>query len=343
MADGNGASRREVIQLAAGGGGGLVLGFSLAGKGEAAASAARLNAYVTVQPDGWVEVVSKNPEIGQGVKTSMPMLIAEELDADWSKVRTVQADSDPSLYGRQFAGGSMSTPLHWDELRRVGATGRALLIAAAAKSWGVDPATCSTEPGRVVHAASGRSAGYGSLASAAAALPAPDPRSLKLKDPKAFRIIGQPIAQVDTPSIVTGKPLFGIDVVVPGMLFATFEKAPVFGSAVEAADLDAARAVKGVRKAFKVEGAGGAEALSPGVAFQLGSCSPVRWWCWGLSWFWLKLRDLRLEHGSHRCLPDPDSEEQRRCCNLVAVFAAPCNRRKPSPHRVAPFGGAWHA
>ena len=273
MADGNGASRREVIQLAAGGGGGLVLGFSLAGKGEAAASAARLNAYVTVQPDGWVEVVSKNPEIGQGVKTSMPMLIAEELDADWSKVRTVQADSDPSLYGRQFAGGSMSTPLHWDELRRVGATGRALLIAAAAKSWGVDPATCSTEPGRVVHAASGRSAGYGSLASAAAALPAPDPRSLKLKDPKAFRIIGQPIAQVDTPSIVTGKPLFGIDVVVPGMLFATFEKAPVFGAGVETADLDAARAVKGVRKAFRVEGAGGTEALSPGVAVVADT-----WW-----------------------------------------------------------------
>ena len=273
MADGNGASRREVIQLAAGGGGGLVLGFSLVGKGEAASSAARLNTYVTVQPDGWVEVVSKNPEIGQGVKTSMPMLIAEELDADWSKVRTVQADSDPGLYGRQFAGGSMSTPLHWDELRRVGATGRALLIAAAAKSWGVDPATCSTEPGRVVHAASGRSAGYGSLASAAAALPAPDPRSLKLKDPKDFRIIGQPMAQVDTPSIVTGKPLFGIDVVVPGMLFATFEKAPVFGAGVEAADLDAARAVKGVRKAFRVEGAGGTEALSPGVAVVADT-----WW-----------------------------------------------------------------
>lgn len=273
MAYGNGASRREVIQLAAGGGGGLVLGFSLASKGEAAASAARLSAYVTVQPDGWVEVVCKNPEIGQGVKTSMPMMIAEELDADWSKVRTVQADSDPGLYGRQFAGGSMSTPLHWDELRRVGATGRALLIAAAAKSWGVDPATCSTEPGRVVHKASGRSASYGSLAAAASTLPAPDPRSLKLKDPKDFRIIGRPMAQVDTPSIVTGKPLFGIDVVVPGMLFATFEKAPVFGAGVEAVDLDAARAVKGVRKAFKVEGAGAPDALSPGVAVVADT-----WW-----------------------------------------------------------------
>jgi len=233
MADGaqTGASRREVIQLAAGGGGGLVLGFTLAGKGEAAPAApARLNTYVSIRPDGWVEVVSKNPEIGQGVKTSMPMMIAEELDADWSKVRTVQADSDPTLYGRQFAGGSMSTPLHWDELRRVGATARALLIAAAAKSWGVDPATCSTEPGKVVHKASGRSAGYGALATAAAALPAPEPRSIKLKDPKDFRIIGRPMAQVDTPAIVTGKPLFGIDVVLPGMLFATYEKAPVFGA-----------------------------------------------------------------------------------------------------------------
>ncbi len=276
MADGaqTGASRREVIQLAAGGGGGLVLGFTLAGKGEAAPAApARLNTYVSIRPDGWVEVVSKNPEIGQGVKTSMPMMIAEELDADWSKVRTVQADSDPTLYGRQFAGGSMSTPLHWDELRRVGATARALLIAAAAKSWGVDPATCSTEPGKVVHKASGRSAGYGALATAAAALPAPEPRSIKLKDPKDFRIIGRPMAQVDTPAIVTGKPLFGIDVVLPGMLFATYEKAPVFGAGVDSADLDAARAVKGVRKAFIVQGANAPDGLSPGVAVVADS-----WW-----------------------------------------------------------------
>lgn len=276
MADGaqTGASRREVIQLAAGGGGGLVLGFTLAGKGEAAPAApARLNTYVSIRPDGWVEVVSKNPEIGQGVKTSMPMMIAEELDADWSKVRTLQADSDPTLYGRQFAGGSMSTPLHWDELRRVGATARALLIAAAAKSWGVDPATCATEPGKVVHKASGRSAGYGALATAAAALPAPEPRSIKLKDPKDFRIIGRPMAQVDTPAIVTGKPLFGIDVVLPGMLFATYEKAPVFGAGVDSADLDAARAVKGVRKAFIVQGANAPDGLSPGVAVVADS-----WW-----------------------------------------------------------------
>ena len=276
MADGaqTGASRREVIQLAAGGGGGLVLGFTLAGKGEAAPAApARLNTYVSIRPDGWVEVVSKNPEIGQGVKTSMPMMIAEELDADWSKVRTLQADSDPTLYGRQVAGGSMSTPLHWDELRRVGATARALLISAAAKSWGVDPATCATEPGKVVHKASGRSAGYGALATAAAALPAPEPRSIKLKDPKDFRIIGRPMAQVDTPAIVTGKPLFGIDVVLPGMLFATYEKAPVFGAGVDSADLDAARAVKGVRKAFIVQGANAPDGLSPGVAVVADS-----WW-----------------------------------------------------------------
>lgn len=276
MADGaqTGASRREVIQLAAGGGGGLVLGFTLAGKGEAAPAApTRLNTYVSIRPDGWVEVVSKNPEIGQGVKTSMPMMIAEELDADWSKVRTIQADSDPTLYGRQFAGGSMSTPLHWDELRRVGATARALLIAAAAKSWGVDPATCATEPGKVVHKASGRSAGYGALATAAAALPAPEPRSIKLKDPKDFRIIGRPMAQVDTPAIVTGKPLFGIDVVLPGMLFATYEKAPVFGAGVDTADLDAARAVKGVRKAFIVRGTNAPDGLSPGVAVVADS-----WW-----------------------------------------------------------------
>ncbi len=275
MADGSqtGASRRDVIQLAAGGGG-LMLGFALTGKGEAAPTGpAKLNTYVTVRPDGWVEVVSKNPEVGQGVKTSMPMIIAEELDADWDKVRTLQAVSDPAQFGRQFAGGSLSIPLHWDELRRVGATARALLIAAAAKSWGVDASTCATEPGRVVHKASGRSADYGSLAAAAATLPPPDPQTLKLKAPSDYRIIGRFIPQVDTPAIVSGKPLFGIDIVLPGMLFATFEKAPVFGAGVESADLDAARAMKGVRKAFVVEGSGGLEALAPGVAVVADS-----WW-----------------------------------------------------------------
>lgn len=263
------ASRRTVLRAGAAAGG-LSLSFALEAE---AAEGATLSGYVAIAPDGVITIMAKNPEIGQGIKTMLPMLIAEELDADWKDVRIQQADNDPVRFGRQFAGGSTATPTHWEPLRQVGAAGRAMLIAAAAKRWGVAPADCSTEPGRVRHAASGRTLGYGALAAEAAAMPAPDPKTLTMKDPTAYRIIGKPMAQVDTPSIVTGKPLFGIDVQVPGMLFATFEKAPVFGAKVAAADLDAARAVKGVRQAFVVEGGTALDGLMPGVAVLADS-----WW-----------------------------------------------------------------
>ncbi|HEX5380260.1 MAG TPA: xanthine dehydrogenase family protein molybdopterin-binding subunit, partial [Phenylobacterium sp.] len=255
--------------------GGFMLSFTLAGATKAAggATAAQLNAYVTIAPDGLVTIVAKNPEIGQGVKTSLPMMIAEELDVDWSQVRTRQADGDPATYGRQFAGGSAATPLHWDQLRQVGATARAMLVAAAAKDWGVPASECTTASGVVSHRASGRKATYGSLAAKAATMAQPDPKTLTLKDPKTYRIVGSFQAQVDTPAIVAGKPLFGIDVVVPGMLYATFEKAPVFGAGVAGCDLAAARAVKGVRKAFVVDGRTALDGLLPGVAVVADS-----WW-----------------------------------------------------------------
>lgn len=264
-------SRRAV--LAGGGAGGLILAFSFAGKGAAADGLAKLNAYVQIAPDGIVTIVSKNPEIGQGIKTSLPMLIAEELDVDWANVRTVQAGNDPVAYGRQFAGGSMATPLHWDQLRQVGAAGRAMLIAAAAADWGVEVGSLTTEPGVVVHAASGRRAPYGSLAAKAATQTAPELSSLKLKDASAYRIIGQPIPQVDTAAIVTGQPLFGIDMRLPGMLYAAYAKAPVFAAKVASVDLSAAQGVKGVRKAFVVEGGTELDGLLPGVAVVADS-----WW-----------------------------------------------------------------
>jgi isoquinoline 1-oxidoreductase beta subunit len=201
------------------------------------------------------------------------MLIAEELDADWADVRIEQADSLPQVYGRQVAGGSMATPLHWDELRRVGAAARAMLIAAAARSWSCPPAECATTPGKVVHTPSGRTLGYGALAPLCADIPVPDPASLPLKDPAAYRIVGKPQPQYDTPRIVTGAPLFGIDVRLPGMLFATYEKAPVFGAKVASADLAAAQQVKGVRRAFVVEGGTALDGLMPGVAVVADS-----WW-----------------------------------------------------------------
>ncbi|WP_421936565.1 molybdopterin cofactor-binding domain-containing protein [Phenylobacterium sp.] len=247
------ANRRQVLVSVSAGG--LTLGFSLAGKAQAQDDAVRpLNAYVSVAPNGIVTITAKNPEVGQGIKTMLPMLIAEELDVAWEDVRIVQADNDPKAFGRQFAGGSMATPLHWDELRRVGAVARAMLIQAAATAWNCGPADCVTAPGEVIHKPSGKKRSYGSLALACASVTPPDPKSLTLKDPKTYRIIGKPMAQYDVEKIVTGQPLFGIDQVRPGMLYASIVKAPVFGAKVASADVEAAKAVKGVKKVIVIDG-----------------------------------------------------------------------------------------
>src|SRR5947209_12822750 len=146
-----GASRRDFIKASASAAG-LTLAFSIAPKaGAAEAGVKPLNAFVHVAPDGIVTIMAKNPEIGQGIKTSLPMIIAEELDVPWEMVRIEQADNDPKVYGRQFAGGSMATPLHWDDHRRVGAVARAMLIQAAALAWNCPAGECSTEKGMVVH------------------------------------------------------------------------------------------------------------------------------------------------------------------------------------------------
>ena len=268
-----GASRRDLLKASVVGGG-LVLSFSIAPKaGAAEAGAQALNAYVRIAPNGLVTIMAKNPEIGQGVKTSLPMMIAEELDVLWENVRIEQADNDPKLFTRQFAGGSLATPMNYDDLRKVGAVARAMLVNAAATAWNCPSGECKTADGHVIHVSTGRKATYGSLAGQCAGVAAPDPKTVPLKDPKNYKIIGHAKPQYDTKKIVTGQPLFGIDVRVPGMLYATYEKAPVYGAKVATADLAAARAVKGVRKVFIVEGGTQLDGLLPGVAVVADS-----WW-----------------------------------------------------------------
>ena len=264
-------TKRDVLKggLAAG----LTLFFALPPKAEAQGAAGPLTAFVRIAPDGIVTIAAKNPEIGQGVSTMLPMLIAEELDVEWDDVRVVQAINDPTAFGTQTTGGSMAATLNWEELRRVGAAARSMLMQAAALAWGVPEAECVTRAGACIHRVSGRTADYGALATRAAGLPIPDLKALTLKDPKDYRIIGKPTVQYDAPRIARGEPLFGIDVRLPGMLFATYQKAPVFGAKVASANLAAAQAVPGVRKAFVVEGTSQIDGLLPGVAVVADS-----WW-----------------------------------------------------------------
>jgi isoquinoline 1-oxidoreductase beta subunit len=252
-------NRRSFLKVSAAGGGGLLLGLYIQpkaqaqGRGGPAPAPPDPHVYIKISRDNSVTIMAKNPEVGQGVKTMLPMLIAEELDVDWKNVKIEQTDFDDTKYATQFAGGSLATPQNWVPMRQVGAAGRALLVKAAAQTWNVPESECSTSAGKVMHAASGRSATYGELADAAWSMPMPDLKTLKFKNPKDYTIIGKPQRQRELPNIVTGKPIFGIDVTLPNMLFAVYQKCPVFGGKVVSANLDEIKNLPGVRQAFVVE------------------------------------------------------------------------------------------
>ncbi|MEO5818638.1 MAG: molybdopterin cofactor-binding domain-containing protein [Gemmatimonadaceae bacterium] len=272
-------TRRDFLRVSAIAGGGILLASYLEplnaaeSLGTFSAANATLNAFIRITPDGIITITAKNPEVGQGVKTMLPMLIAEELDVEWKNVRIEQAPLDTKNFQGQVAGGSTATPANWLPMRRVGAAGRAMLVAAAAQTWGVPVAECETAKGVVRHAASNRSMSYGDLATTAASVAAPDLTTIPLKDPKTFTIIGRPTRGVDTRAVVTGVPMYGIDVTMPGMLYATFVKCPVFAGKVKSANVDALQKMPGVRHAFIVEGGTALAGLLPGVAIVADS-----WW-----------------------------------------------------------------
>jgi isoquinoline 1-oxidoreductase beta subunit len=271
--------RRQFLRVSALAGGGMLLGTWVDWRSDGVVHAqaphadGALNAFIRITPDSAITIIAQNPEIGQGVKTMLPMIVADELDVAWDRVHVEQAPLDTTLYTRQSAGGSTATPNHWMSMRRVGAAGRAMLIAAAARTWGVPASELTTDAGVVHHRSSGRSATYGELATLAATMPAPDLESVPLKDPAEFDIIGTDVPGVDTHAIVTGQPLFGIDFTLPGMRYAVFEKCPVFGGKVASANLDEVRGAPGVTHAFVIEGGDALNGLLAGVAIVAES-----WW-----------------------------------------------------------------
>jgi len=252
-------NRRSFLQVSAAAGGGLLVGACLPSwTGTDLVSAAgsfEPNVWIKVNTDDTVRIMLTMLEMGQGVMTSMPMLVAEELDFDWSRIKTEWAGADPkygnpNFGGQQLTAGSNSVRGMWKVLRESGATARVMLVQAAAQTWGVPENSCTTDKGEVIHQASGRRLKYGALVDKAAALPVPS--GVTLKDPKNFKVLGNSLARLDVPEKVNGSAVFGIDVKLPGLLTAKVVRCPVFGGKVARFNADKAKAVPGVKNVVQI-------------------------------------------------------------------------------------------
>ena len=262
-------SRRSFLKGAAALGGSFALGLildpfkphpfygSFIGSAEAAEGVAPApgslspNVFVSIDNTGTVTIIAHRSEMGQGVRTSVPMILADELEADWSRVKIEQAVGD-KIYGNQYTDGSRSVRHNYERMREFGAVTRTMLVQAAAQQWGVPASECKAQNHKVIHVPSGKSLDYGQLVDTAAALPVPTAKSVTLKDPKDFRYIGKPISSVDFPNMMVGKAIYGIDVKMPGMMYAVVEHCPVTYGKVKSFDPSEALKVPGVKKVVEI-------------------------------------------------------------------------------------------
>ncbi|EON79107.1 Isoquinoline 1-oxidoreductase beta subunit [Lunatimonas lonarensis] len=254
-------ARRDFLKLGALAGGGLMLGVTFQCSTKDGAQVFSPNAYLSIDADGTVTIIAHRSEMGQGIRTSLPMIVADELGADWSQVKIVQAVGDEDRYGNQNTDGSFSVRMFYEPMRRAGATARYLLTKVAAEEWGVDASECKAEKGQISHTGSGRSLGFGSLASKAQALELPDPAEVILRDFSEYKLVGKDTPIIDLKDFVTGKAVFGADVVLPGMKTAVISRSPVVGATISSYQDAKALAVPGVLKVIKISGAG----IPPGL------------------------------------------------------------------------------
>jgi isoquinoline 1-oxidoreductase subunit beta len=270
--------RREILKTGVRGGAALILGFWLPKRGEAQTLAPatgglyKANAWISIASDDRIALLTEIPEMGQGTRTANAMMLADELEADWSTISVEQAPTIPAVYKHLGTGGSGGTAGTWEPMRQAGAQARAMLLAAAAAQWNVPPSECQASNGSIIHTPTRRRLRYGELVQAASALLPIAPEQAPLKDPRNFRYIGKPMARVDTPSKVNGAAVFGIDAGVPGMLFAVIARCPHFGGELATCDDTQAKAVSGVRRIFKLPPIGPAPGVARDIHVAGGVC-----------------------------------------------------------------------